>query len=187
MKKIVIGVLIVALICAAGLGVYSLCNSSITNDNGGNGPGVNENGSVINNEEQPVVTPNFPIIDFEEEYYESVNADITLEQLQNSKVVRGVRILNEGSPHESASIFIFRAEVIGILDRVLTLTKEGDVLELYIGGNAEIDLTTPDKPSKAVPFSEIKKGDLVSIGAGMQTSTSSPLWIKGVSIHRGFD
>ncbi len=172
MKKIVIGFLIVALICAAGFGFYSLYNSSITN--GENGPGVNEDDSVTNNEDQSVINR---LIEVEEEYYDSVNADITLEQLQNSKLVANIEIYNEGSSLAKAFVSIFNVKVIGIDGRTLTLTKGGDILRIYIGESARIGVDVPGTTAKPAKFEEIKINDSINIGAILQIARDDPLWI----------
>ncbi len=178
-KKIVIGSLVVVLICAIGFGLYSLYNR-----NGENGQVIDENGPVVDNGEQEPVTPESQMIDVEEEYYDSVNADITLEQLQNSKLVyQGVQILNEGSPFATAYIFIFRAKVVNIDGRTLDLAKESDKLSIFIGENVDISIAK-GVSVKEGKFEEIKINGFVSIGARLQYARGDPLRLSYLTFYQ---
>lgn len=175
MKKILKVLLVLIIVGVAGLASFYFINKGAQIDfDSGNG--------VEQNKVPKVVTPESQMIQVPEEYYDSVNADITLEQLQNSKVVRNVQILNEGSPIAQAIMFIYYAEVIEISGRNLTLMKEGDTLSIYIGENADIRIAT--EIDKEAEFRDIRIGDFVNIGAILQIARDDPLWIGYLSILR---
>ena len=171
--KFLIVLLVIALFCIGGFVLYSFLYNPISQNGQVSEVPENNNGGVT------PVTPESQMIDVEQEYFDSVNANITLEQLQSSKLIRGLRINLDGTPLATAGIFMLKVEVVGISGRTLTLAKEGDSLAIYIGESAKIKRAG----GKEIKFEDIKIGNFVNIGAKLQYGRGDPLWINYLSIY----
>ncbi len=148
----------------------------------------NDESPVVNEEEEGQETVTFvdpvaeQMIDVPEEYASSVNAEITIEELRNSKVVSGMDIYYEGTRYAFANIRILWVQVIDIdkEGRTLTLARSGELpLTLYIGKNAIVIYFSAEGRSG---FNDIEKGDGVSIHARLQYGRGDPLYIYDVVV-----
>ncbi len=187
MKRTIICVLIMALALVFtvvfSFFYFSNYRTELTGETAEESPGVVREVE----DERELTTPESQMIDVEEEYYNSVNADITLEQLkqlQESGMVSRISILQEGSPFAKAYVSIFDAEVVAISGRTITVSKgNAPPTSIYIGTNAIIAVLEVEE-LKQVEFSRLKTGDLVNITAFLQYGRNDPLVVMYFTIKK---
>lgn len=179
---------VIFVVLAMTLSFFIACDCSIVKESDET-EGVTSSTETAETEEEPL-TPESQMEKISrqaEEYRGTVNDGITLEQLQNSKVVTELKIYNWG-PHEDplpyaiAGIYIKEAEVVAINERTLTLYSDGDTLSIYVGENVQIRI----RQGMAIrdgKIEEVRVGNYVSTGGYLQFAHGDPLWIKFLSVH----
>jgi hypothetical protein len=113
----------------------------------------------------------------DEDYFGTINENISLAQLRNSGVVYEIQVLSEGTPFETAYIFIYRAVVANIDEdkRIITIQKGGDTLSFYIGINADIQNGSGDGLG-------LKECDIINVGATIQVANGYPFSIHYITV-----
>jgi hypothetical protein len=197
-KKTVIGFLVVALIFAIGLAGCQKCEEQYklgfaegqeAGYNEGYNEGYQEGTADLEAEVEAAYQEGYQACQSEkepeeengeepEENGEDVNLALTLEILQNSKVVRGIAeppTPPEGVPVAEQYFITMRGEISEISGRVLTLTNEGDSLSIYIDEDILILAHSPGETVikdevtyndvKEINFEELETGDAVQIVA----------------------
>ena len=126
-------------------------------------------------------TPRPLVVEVEEEYWESVNADITLEMLKNSGLVYQMTLVSSNTPVAKVGVAL-DAYVIAISGRTLILEADPP-LQIYIGENVIIHLLVG--PTRRVAtFSDIKVGDRVGISGELQYGVGYPFRPNYLGIAR---
>lgn len=123
-------------------------------------------------------TPESQMIDVEPGYWQSVNANITLEMLENLKTQGIVQVMTfygtpPGTPYAIVGVGLHgRVIDIDVVDRTLTLEADPP-FQIYFGENVTIHLLVG--PTRRVAkFSDIGVGDLVGITGRLQYGRGDP-------------
>ncbi len=147
----------------------------------------------VNSEEeagstQSVYSPARPedaLVEVPEEYFQSVNALIVWENLKKSPLVKEYdepyKLGDAGYANLTLMGQVTNVDVPGL---TLTIEKDGDSLEIYIGKWPRIYAPRGDARIYTAAFDEIKEGDTLMIPARFQFGRGDPLLPYLVTICR---
>lgn len=170
---------IVLFVCvAAGLLFYFMNNSESRN---------NDESPVVSEEEEEQVTLTIAeqiealLVDIPKDYYGTVNEQITLEELETSKLVIRIDVIYRLGLDGFADVWI-SGRVIDrdVLARTLLLAEEGDTREFYIGKNARILHDLKNGGPQRIKFEIIGKRAKVVVFGRLQFGRGDPLYIDRV-------